>query len=331
MMNWMGKRVLVTGAGGFIGSHLSERLVREGCRVKAMVHYDSRDDHSNLEFIEPSVLREMEIIAGDIRDPYFLLNATTGCEIIFHLAALIGIPYSYVAPASYVETNIKGTLNVLEAARINGASRVIHTSTSECYGTAQYTPIDEGHPLRGQSPYAATKIGADKLAESFHLSFGLPVTTVRPFNTFGPRQSARAVIPTILSQLLSGREELRLGELTAIRDLNYVTNTVDGFLAAGSCDKAVGTLLNLGTGVGVTIEELALLAMKVVERNIPIVQDPKRIRPNGSEVFRLLCNFEKVKELTGWTPAIDLEDGLRKTAQYVDAHPNRYRPDEYKV
>jgi nucleoside-diphosphate-sugar epimerase len=222
-------------------------------------------------------------------------------------------------------------LNVLEAARINGATRVIHTSTSECYGTAQYTPIDEGHPLRGQSPYAATKIGADKLAESFHLSFGLPVTTIRPFNTFGPRQSARAVIPTILSQLLSGREELRLGELTAIRDLNYVTNTVDGFLAAGSCDKAVGTLLNLGTGVGVTIKELALLAMKVVERNVPIVQDPKRIRPNDSEVFRLLCNFEKVKELTGWTPAIDLEDGLRKTAQYVEAHRNRYRPDEYKV
>ena len=330
-MNWKGKRILVTGAGGFIGSHLSERLVREGCRVKAMVHYDSRADHSNLEFIEPSILREMEIIAGDIRDPHFVLIATTGCEIIFHLAALIGIPYSYVAPASYVETNIQGTLNVLEAARINKVVRVVHTSTSECYGTAQYTPIDEGHPLRGQSPYAATKIGADKLAESFHLSFGLPVTTVRPFNTFGPRQSARAVIPTIFSQLLFGHEELRLGELTTVRDLNYVTNTVDGFLAACSCENAVGTLLNFGTGVGVTIEELALLAMRVVERKIPIVQDPKRIRPKDSEVFRLLCNYDKARELTGWTPAIDLEDGLRKTAQYVEAHRNLYRPHEYEV
>ncbi len=328
-MNLIGKRVLVTGAGGFIGSHLAERLVREGCQVTALLHYDARANRSNLEFVEPAVIREMNVQAGDVRDPFFMSRLIKDCDVVFHLAALIGIPYSYMAPASYVETNIQGTLNVLESGLAHNVERIIQTSTSECYGTAQYTPIDERHPLHGQSPYAATKIGADKLAESFHLSFGLRVTTIRPFNTFGPRQSARAVIPTILSQLLSGAAKLRLGSLDPVRDLNYVTNTVDGFIALASSEDAIGQVVNLGSGSGVTIEQLARLAMKVVGREISVECDEQRTRPLASEVRTLLCDHTLATQLTGWQPRIDLESGLRYTAEFIEHQLDIYRPQEY--
>jgi len=328
---WKGKKVLVTGAGGFIGSHLSERLILEGCHVVAMIHYDSRSDRSNLEFIDSTILREMEIRAGDIRDSHFINQLVKGREIVFHLAALIGIPYSYTAPSSYVETNIGGTLNVLQASLVAEVERVVHTSTSECYGTAKYIPIDENHPLQGQSPYAATKIGADKLAESFYLSFGLPVSTIRPFNTFGPRQSARAVIPTILSQLLTGRPELRLGSLEPVRDLNYVDNTVDGFLALACSEEAIGKVLNVGSGNGITIQELTVLAMKTVGREIPIRIDEERIRPKTSEVLSLVCDYTQVKEITGWSPAVTLEAGLKKTAQFIEKHLDLYRSEEFAL
>lgn len=328
---WKGKKVLVTGAGGFIGSHLSERLILEGCHVVAMIHYDSRSDRSNLEFIDSTILREMEIRAGDIRDSHFINQLVKGREIVFHLAALIGIPYSYTAPSSFVETNIGGTLNVLQASLVAEVERVVHTSTSECYGTAKYIPIDENHPLQGQSPYAATKIGADKLAESFYLSFGLPVSTIRPFNTFGPRQSARAVIPTILSQLLTGRPELRLGSLEPVRDLNYVDNTIDGFLALACSEEAIGKVLNVGSGRGITIQELTVLAMKTVGREIPIRIDEERIRPQTSEVLSLVCDYTQAKEITGWSPAVTLEEGLKKTTQFIEKHLDLYRPEEFAL
>lgn len=328
-MNMMGKKVVVTGAGGFIGSHLAERLVREGCRVTALLHYDSRAHRGNLELIDPAIVNEMEIQVGDICDPFFVNHLVAGCEVVFHLAALIGIPYSYVAPASYVATNIQGTLNVLQASLSAGVQRVVHTSTSECYGTAQYTPIDERHPLHGQSPYAATKIGADKLAESFHLSFDLPVTTIRPFNTFGPRQSARAVIPTILGQLLSGAVDLYLGALDPVRDLNYVSNTVDGFIAVASSERAIGQVINIGTGVGVTIEELAHLAMQIVGREVPIHCDEQRVRPAASEVYTLLCDYTLAMQLADWRPVIDLKTGLLATTEFIAQHLDLYHPREY--
>ena len=325
------KRVLVTGAGGFIGSHLAERLATEGCHVVAMIHYDSRSGRSNLDFVDPKVLGQIEVIAGDIRDPHFMVRAVAGCDIVFHLAALVGIPYSYVAPTSYVETNIQGTLNVLQACRDKEVERVIHTSTSECYGTAQYTPIDERHPLKGQSPYAATKIGADKLAESFYLSYGLPVTTIRPFNTFGPRQSGRAVVPAILGQLLSGSRELRLGALSPVRDLNYVTNTVDGFLALARSDRTKGKVFNIGSGNGVSISDVVRLALKVVGRRVPVRRDMSRIRPRLSEVRALIADTAAARRLTGWHPRISLEEGLHKTAQFLKANPCFLRSGEYAV
>lgn len=328
---WKGKKVLVTGAGGFIGSHLSERLILEGCHVVAMIHYDSRSDRSNLEFIDSTILQEMEIRSGDIRDSHFVNQLVKGRDVVFHLAALIGIPYSYSAPSSYVETNIVGTLNILQASLAAGVERVVHTSTSECYGTAKYIPIDENHPLQGQSPYAATKIGADKLAESFNLSFGLRVSTIRPFNTFGPRQSARAVIPTILSQLLTGRPELRLGSLKPVRDLNYVNNTVDGFLAIAKSEEAIGRVLNVGSGQGISVQDLTVLAMKTVGREIPIRIDEERIRPLTSEIFSLVCDYTQVKKITGWSPAITIEAGLKKTAQFIAMHLDLYRPKEFTI
>lgn len=330
-MNLAGKQVLVTGAAGFIGSHLAERLVREGCRVRALIHYDSRPDRNNLEFVERAILQEMEVHRGDVRDPFFVQQAVNGCSVVFHLAALIGIPYSYIAPASYVETNINGTLNILQAGLASGVERIIHTSTSECYGTAQYTPIDERHPLQGQSPYAATKIGADKLAESFYLSFGLPVATVRPFNTFGPRQSARAIIPTILSQLLSGRTVLQLGTLDPIRDMNYVENTVAGFLAVANSEAAIGKVINVGSGRGVTIGELAQLAMQITGREVPIQLDQTRVRPANSEVLALICNHQLATEVAHWQPTFTLEAGLSRTAEFVREHLELYRPEEYAV
>lgn len=330
-MAWRGRKVLVTGAGGFIGSHLVEELVRQGATVRAMLHYDSRPHRGNLEHVDPSLLREVEIISGDVIDPHFCYRACQGREVVFHLAALIAIPYSYVAPSAYVQANVVGTLNILEACRLLEVPRLVHTSTSECYGTARYTPIDEAHPLQGQSPYSASKIAADKLAESYYLSFNLPVATLRPFNTFGPRQSARAVIPTILSQLLSAQPELRIGDATPVRDMNFVGNTVDAFLKIAECDAALGQVVNAGSGRGETIQAIAELAMKITGRNVPIVTDAARQRPTKSEVWTLIAANQRAKDLFGWEPRVDLETGLDHAARFVRDHLHLYRPKEYTV
>jgi NAD dependent epimerase/dehydratase len=328
-MQLHGKKVLVTGAGGFVGSHLVDALVRHGCRVRAMLHYDARAHRGNLELLDPAVLRDLEIVSGDVVDPFFVAHAVAGCDVVFHLAALIAIPHSYVAPASYVQTNVVGTLNVLEACRARGVERLVHTSTSECYGTARYTPIDEDHPLQGQSPYSASKIGADKLAESYHLSFGVSVATLRPFNTYGPRQSARAVLPSVLAQLLAGRRELRLGDTGPVRDLTFVSDTADAFLKLAECDAAVGQVVHVGTGRGVTVGELAELAMKVVGRRVPVVCDPERVRPANSEVRTLLCGADKAKRLMDWRPRVALEAGVEQAARFVRDHLALYRAEEY--
>lgn len=329
--NYQDRCVLVTGAGGFIGSHLVETLVRQGARVRAMLHYSSRADAGSLEFLPSAVKGQVEIVRGDLRDFFFVLQACKGCSTVFHLGALIGIPYSYQAPGEYVSTNVVGTLNVLEAARIHGQIRVVHTSTSEVYGTAQYKPIDERHPQVGQSPYSASKIGADKLAESYCHSFGLPVVTVRPFNTYGPRQSARAIIPTILSQLLAGCERLRLGSLNPVRDLTFVTDTAAGMMALGACDEAVGKTVNLGTGRAVSVGELARKCMAVVGRETPIEVDENRVRPQPSEVYCLLSDNRFAKSLCGWEPKIDIDQGLAQTAEFVARSPGLYRAKEYQT
>lgn len=328
-MQLRGRKVLVTGAGGFIGSHLVDALVRHGCQVRAMLHYDARAQRGNLEFLDPAVLKEIEIVGGDIVDPFFVAHVVQGCDAVFHLAALIAIPHSYVAPASYVQTNVAGTLNVLEACRTYGVERLVHTSTSECYGTARYTPIDEDHPLQGQSPYSASKIGADKIAESYYLSFGVPVATLRPFNTYGPRQSARAVLPSILAQLLAGNRELHLGDLDPVRDLNFVGDTVDSFIRLAECDAALGQVVHVGTGRAVKVGELAELCMKITGRSVPIVCDPKRVRPPKSEVRMLLCDAAKAKRLLDWQPRVRLETGLELTARFIRDHLALYRPEEY--
>ena len=322
--------VLVTGAGGFIGSHLVERLVRDGHRVRAFVHYNSRNDWGNLELISQAVKREVEVVTGDIADPFSVRSATKGVQVVYHLSSLIAIPYSYVAPQSYVQTNVQGAMNVLQAARDEGVCRVVHTSTSECYGTAQYVPIDERHPLQGQSPYSASKIGADMLAESYWRSFGLPVATIRPFNTFGPRQSARAVIPTIIAQALRGGP-IKLGALSPTRDMNYVDNTVDGFLAVGTHPAAVGQVINVGSGREISIRDLALVIVGLMGSSSDVVEDDQRIRPANSEVERLLCGNAKAKDLLGWTPTVDLEEGLRRSIDWFRQHLDRYKADLYNI
>jgi NAD dependent epimerase/dehydratase len=331
MAFWNGTRVLVTGAGGFIASHLTELLVRQGARVRAMVHYNSRNDWGHLELAPPEVRRELEIVSGDIRDPFFCRKAVEGNRVVMHLAALIAIPYSYVAPAEQVATNVMGTLNVLQACRELGVEKICHTSTSETYGTGIYVPIDEKHPLQGQSPYSASKIGADKVAESYHCSFGTPVAVVRPFNTYGPRQSARAVIPTIVSQIASGKAQVRLGSLLPVRDLTYVLDTADGFRAIAESPLTVGEVINLGTGRGVAIGELASMIMRIMGRQVEIVTDDDRVRPERSEVQRLLCNAEKARELTGWMARVPLEEGLARTVEFVRGHLHLYKADIYNV
>ena len=326
----MSSHILVTGAGGFIGSHLVERLVRDGHAVRAYVHYNARNDWGNLELVDPAVLREVEVVTGDIADPFSVRHATRGVQVVYHLASLIAIPYSYVAPQSYVHTNVLGAINVLQAARDEGVERVVHTSTSECYGTAQYVPIDEKHPLRGQSPYSASKIGADMLAESYWRSFGLPVATIRPFNTFGPRQSARAVIPTIISQALRGGV-IKLGSLSPTRDMNYVDNTVDGFIAVASHPAAVGEVINVGSGREISVGDLARLIVDRTGSKSEVVEDAQRIRPAGSEVERLLCNPAKATRLLGWAPAVGLEDGLARSIEWFARHLERYKTDIYNV
>jgi NAD dependent epimerase/dehydratase len=323
------KRILVTGAGGFIGSHLAEKLVSDGAQVRAFVHYNALGTWGWLD--RSPLAGEMEVFAGDITDRDSVQKAAEGVDIIFHLAALIAIPYSYQAPGSYVRTNIEGTLNVMQAARALGTERVIHTSTSETYGTALYVPIDEKHPLQGQSPYSASKIGADKMAESFHLSFGVPLVTVRPFNTFGPRQSARAVIPTIIAQALTGGT-VKLGSLHPTRDLNYVSNTVEGFIhSAEASEKALGGTFNLGSGFEISIGDLADLIGRLTGRTLTIESESQRQRPEKSEVERLLADNRLAHEFLGWLPRVSLEEGLVKTIEWMQAHLERYRPDVYVV
>src|SRR5215471_1910097 len=309
-------RVLVTGAGGFIGSHLTEALARTGADVCALVHYNSRNDWGHLEDLDKDLVKSIRVVSGDVRDAHFVRSIIQGHNIVFHLAALIAIPYSYTAPAAYVATNVEGTLNVLEAALDSGVERVVHTSTSEVYGTARYVPIDEEHPLQAQSPYSASKIAADKIAESFNASFGLPVVTVRPFNTFGPRQSARAVVPTIVTQAMAGGP-VKLGSLEPVRDLNFVANTVDGFLLAARSRKAVGTVVNLGSGTGISVGKLASEIFHILRVSPEIKQDSERVRPEASEVMKLIASAARAKELLGWSPEVSLESGLRLTVEWI--------------
>ncbi len=315
-MELKNKKVLVTGSDGFIGSHLVERLVQEGCKVKAFVYYNSFNSWGWLDTVSKDVLSKIEIFSGDVRDPNGVREALKGVDVVFHLAALIGIPYSYHSPDSYVDTNIKGTLNILQAAKDLGCEKILVTSTSEVYGTAQYVPIDEKHPFQGQSPYSATKIGADRMAESFYRSFDLPVTIVRPFNTYGPRQSARAVIPTIITQLLSGVKELKLGNLLPTRDFNYVKDTVDGFIEIAKSDKVKGEEINIATEQEISIGNIAEELIHQINPNAKIANDGSRIRPEKSEVERLLGSNKKIKELTNWKPKYDLRSGLSETISW---------------
>jgi NAD dependent epimerase/dehydratase len=307
-----GRRVLVTGAGGFIGSHLAEALVRVGARVTALTHYSSREDDANLDALPPDVRSEIELVRGDVLDPHAVRRVTRGQEVIFHLAAQIAIPYSYQSPYIFLETNAGGTLHVMEAALVNDVTRVLHTSTSEVYGTAQYVPIDERHPLQAQSPYAASKIAADRIAESFYRSYGVPLVTVRPFNTFGPRQSSRAIVPTIMGQLASKAARLRLGSLEPVRDLNYVTNTVSAFLHLAEANDVIGSEFNVGSGEGVTVGELARRIMRIAGREVPIECDKERLRPAASEVMRLVCDSARIRGI-GWQPQVSLARGLEQT------------------
>lgn len=322
-------KILVTGAGGFIASHLAEKLVQEGHSVRAFVRYNSRNSWGWLE--ESPFRNDMEIISGDIRDFDVVKKAVSGCDTVFHLAALIGIPYSYVSPLAYVKTNVEGTYNVLQAARENGSTKVIHTSTSEIYGTAQYVPIDEAHPVNPQSPYSASKASADFLALSFYRSFELPVTVVRPFNTYGPRQSARAIIPTVIGQILEGKKKILLGNLAPTRDLTYVEDTVSGFLAAFRTDKIIGEIVNLGTGTEISVGNLAKQIALLMAKDIEIIEDPQRLRPAKSEVERLLSNPDKMKCLTGWEAKTSLTKGLEKTIRWLSKQSDLYKSDLYNI
>jgi NAD dependent epimerase/dehydratase len=324
----VGRKVLVTGAGGFIGSHLTEALIGAGADVTAMVRYNSGSLIGNLAFLDGRIRDGIKIISGNIEDSDFMVHAMKGQEIVFHLAALIAIPYSYVAPRSYLRTNVEGTLNVLEAARRLGTARVVHTSTSEVYGTAIRTPIDESHPLQGQSPYSASKIGADKIAESYHRSFGTPVVTVRPFNTFGPRQSARAFIPTIISQALS-REEIRLGALTPERDMTFATDTAAGFIAAATAPGIEGMTINLGTGETRSIGWFAERLLSLMGVKKPVRQEQQRVRPELSEVRKLVADNSLARQVMGWSPKVRLDDGLEQAIAFVEANRDLFRADEY--
>jgi dTDP-glucose 4,6-dehydratase len=327
-MNWKEKTILITGAGGFIGSHLTERLVELGANVKAMIHYNAQQKWGWLN--NSNFSDEINVIAGDICDRDSIQHAMEGVDIVFHLAALIGIPYSYHAPASYVRTNIEGTLNILLTARENNIERIIHTSTSEVYGTARYVPINEEHPIQGQSPYSATKIAADKLAEAFYLSFGVPITTIRPFNTFGPRQSARAIIPTIITQVLT-RPSLHLGNLESTRDFNFIADTVEGFIKIAESYDAIGQVINIGSGEEISVGELAKTIMKITDREIPIISEEKRLRPEKSEVNRLCADNTKAKNILEWRPQYELKEGLIQTIKWMEDNLEIYKLDSYTI
>ena len=327
----MANTVLVTGADGFIGSHLTEELVKKGERVKAFCYYNSFGSWGWLDTLPPEIKNEIEVFMGDIRDPNGVRTAMEGQDVVYHLAALIAIPFSYHSPDSYVDTNIKGTLNVLNAARQVGTKRLLVTSTSEVYGTARYVPIDENHPYQGQSPYSATKIGADRLAESFYRSFDLPVTIVRPFNTYGPRQSARAVIPTIITQLLTGATEIKLGSLTPTRDFNYVKDTAAGFMALAGCEAAIGQEVNIATGEEHSIGDLANELIRQINPEAKIVCDEQRLRPEKSEVNRLLGDSTKIRSITDWKPQYTFEQGLAATIEFLKNNLDRYKPDVYNL
>ena len=329
-MSLNGKQVLVTGAGGFIASHLTEALVRQGARTRVLVHYNGRGDWGHLSSLENALGQSIEVIAGDVRDSAAVRRAVDGCQIVFHLAALIGIPYSYQAARSYVQTNVEGTLNVLEACRESGVDRLLHTSTSEVYGTAQYTPIDEKHPLNAQSPYAATKLAADQLATSYYSSFGVPVVIIRPFNTYGPRQSARAVIPTIITQALAGNQ-IELGSTSPVRDLVFVSDNVRGFLKAAEADGVCGEVINLGTGRGVSIGQLVELIGGELGRELVVRTVSSRQRPQGSEVLELVSCATKAKRLLDWQPSLSLEQGLARTISWIEQHQAAFRPKLYAV
>jgi NAD dependent epimerase/dehydratase len=324
-------RILVTGAGGFIGSHLTEELVRQGEEVRALVRYNSRDERGLLEDLPQEILRQIEIIPGDLKDPDGVRKAMRGCHKVFHLGALIAIPYSYVHPFDFVQTNVVGTANLLNACLENGAlEKIVHTSTSEVYGTAQYIPIDERHPLQAQSPYAASKIGADKLAESYFLSFNLPIATLRPFNTFGPRQSLRAIIPTIISQALHDRK-IRLGNTKPRRDFLFVRDTVRGFIELGKCDEAVGKVINVGTGKDISVEELAKMVLDQIGKKGEIEVEDRRVRPERSEVMQLLSDIRLAQKLFGWAPRYSLEKGLEETIEWYRKNLSRFKVGSYPL
>ena len=327
-MNRNKKSVLVTGAGGFIGGHLTEHLVELGANVKAFVRYNSRNDWGVLELLPKDILDKIEVIMGDLKDADAVRHAAKDVDIIFHLGSLIAIPYSYIHPRETIETNILGTLNVLIAAKENGIEKIVHTSTSEVYGTAKYVPIDEEHPLQGQSPYSASKIGADKIAESFFCAFDLPVAIIRPFNTYGPGQSARAVIPTIITQALT-KEEIFLGSLHPTRDYTYVKDVVEGFIKVAESSQSVGEVINIGSNFEISIGGLANKIISLVGKNAEIITDPVRVRPQDSEVERLWCDNTKAKRLLGWEPKTSLDEGLKETIDWISDNINLYKPELY--
>ncbi len=330
-MYWRNKKVLVTGADGFIGSHLVEELLARGAKVKAFVYYNAFNSWGWLDTLPEEFMKKVEVFTGDVRDSNGVLKAFEKADVVFHLAALIGIPFSYHSPDSYVDTNIKGTLNILQAAKKSRVEKVIHTSTSEVYGTAQYTPIDESHPINPQSPYAATKSAADDLVLSFYRSFDVPVAILRPFNTFGPRQSARAVIPTILSQICAGHKVIRLGNLKATRDFNYVSDTVEAFLKVAEAKQTPGQVFNAGSNTEISIQELVDVIQNIAKRKIKVITQDQRLRPEKSEVQRLVCNADKIKSVCGWESQVSLKEGLKLTLTWMKKNLQRYKTGIYNV
>lgn len=330
-MDLRGKRVFITGSEGFIGSHLTEKLVKLGANVTALVQYNSFNNWGWLDTFDREILNNINVITGDIREYDNMKRAIKGQEVVFHLAALIAIPYSYLSPMAYVRTNVEGTTNVLEACREYDVEKVVHTSTSETYGTALYVPIDEKHPMQGQSPYSASKIGADKMAESFYKSFDMPIATIRPFNTYGPRQSARAVIPTIISQILAGKREIKLGSLTPTRDFNYVKDTAEAFIKIAESDKTIGEVINAGSNYEISIEELVKKIIYLTNEDVKIICDEERLRPEKSEVNRLWADNKKIKTLTEWSPKYTLDEGLGETIEWIKNNMDYFKTDIYNV